>query len=342
MSEPQSWDMLARYLANETTAEEAAEIQAWMDSDPENRLMVQKLKASFSVTVDEDASDLNALWSKIAQEVGRSKYGIARTSSRKSLFEWIRQAISARPVWVPVGAMAVLLAVAWLPYYYWKSPDLLTVEVPFGERLTVDLQDGSRVVLDAGSRLLYPEQFADDSRHVTLSGQGYFQVSPDAARPFVVTAGYGEVEVLGTAFDVQSWDDSPVVVSVAEGRVKFARVRGDGDQSVVLGADQVSTLGSAGGPTSPTTADVSRRLAWMRDEVFFDDAPLSEILDRLRRWHSVAFSVPDPTLLDERLTLHLFKSDLSGSLELITRLLNLEMSREDASVRLTRRDDAAN
>jgi ferric-dicitrate binding protein FerR (iron transport regulator) len=350
MREPQSWGMLARYLANEASPEEAKEVQAWMASDPENQLMVQKLKASFSIAAAEDeVSDLNVLWSKIAHEIGRSRYGLTRATSRHSFVGWLRHFLSPQPVLsfrsllLPAAAMVGVLALAWIPYqFFWKSPDMVEADVPLREQMTVDLNDGTRVVLDAGSQLQYPEQFADNSRHVVLRGQGYFQVARDAARPFVVTAGHGEIEVLGTAFDVQSWDSSLVIVTVEEGRVKFERARGGAGQSVVLEARQSSTLGSSGGPTPPATVDVTRLLAWMRDEIFCDDVPLSAVLDRLRRWHNVEISVSDPALLDERLTLHLVKSDMQGSLELVTRLLGLNVVGDANSYRLVRRSDEVN
>ncbi len=337
MGEPRNWDMLARYLANEVTPEEATEIQAWIDSDPENQIMVQKLKASFSIADTEEASDLNVLWNEISREIGRSKYGIAHTPSRLGLFEWLRRAVAARPILVPAAVMGMLFALGWIPYHFiWDSPAMLTVAVPFGERKTVDLQDGTHVVLDAGSQIQYPEHFADDSRHIRLQGAGYFQVTRDATRPFVVTASDGEIEVLGTAFDVQCWDETPVVVSVEEGRVKFGRLRSAADQSVVLVANQSSELSADAGPTPPITIDVSRRLAWMRDEVFYDDTRLADILDRLHRWHTFNFTVSDPTLLDERLTVHLFKSDLQGSADLLAQLLGLEVVRDATTIRLTR------
>ncbi len=350
MSEPQNWDLLARYLANEASPAEVTEVQAWMASDPKNQFMVQKLRASFSIDVAEDeVSDLNALWSKIAQEIGRSKYGISRARSRHSIADWITRflppqpVLSLRSVLLPAAAMAALLVLVWIPYQMlWKSPGMVEVNVPLGERTTLALNDGTRVVLDAGSQLLYPEQFADGSRQVVLQGQGYFQVTRDASRPFIVTAGKGEIEVLGTAFDVRSWDGSPMIVSVETGRVKFGLVGGGANRFVVLEAHQSSTLGTDGSPTPPSTVDVTRRLAWLRDEIFCDDVPLSDVLDRLRRWHDVEISVSDPALLDEHLTLHLVKSDMQSSFDLVGRLLGLDLVRDGNSYQFVRRTGEAN
>lgn len=350
MSEPRDWDILAKYLADEASAEEAREIQNWINSDPENRLMVERLRASFAVSpLHEESSDLNAMWSRIAAEVGRSKYGITREKPPHGWIEAMKQTLSLRPGWsfkpvlMTALAMAALVALVWYPYQaYWGGLEMTTVRAPLGQTFDVELHDGSRVVLDAGSELHHPVEFADGSRQVTLEGQAYFQVKRDESRPFRVTAGTATVEVLGTAFEVTSWDESSTTVTVEEGRVRFGRSDAPERQSVVLTANQMSRLDAGGAPSSPTGVDASRRLAWLRDEVYFDDVPLADVLDRLHRWHNVRIVVSESTLLDEHLTVHLVKPDLQGSLNLIGRILGVDAVPENGGYRLVRRGGGAN
>lgn len=350
MSEPKDWDILAKYLANEATAEESREIQSWIDSDPENKLMVERLKASFAITpLQEDASDLTAIWSQISAEVRRSKYGIRREMPRRTWIESVKRALSLRPVWsfrpvlTTALAVAAVVALVWYPYQaYWRGPEMMTIHAPLGQTVNVELQDGSQVVLDAGSELRHPAEFTGESREVTLAGQAYFQIKRDESRQFNVIAGNGTVKVLGTAFEVICWSGSSTMVTVAEGRVSFGRSESSARESVVLTANQMSWLGPVGTPSSPTEVDASRRLAWLRDEVFFDDVSLKDVLDRLHRWHNVRILVSEDGVLDERVTVHLVKSDLQGSLELIGRILDLDATSENGVYKFAPRGSGSN
>jgi ferric-dicitrate binding protein FerR (iron transport regulator) len=350
MSEPRDWDILAKYLANEASAEEIREIQVWINSDPDNRLMVERLRASFAISpVQEEASDLNAMWSRIAAEVGRSKYGITRERPRRSWLESMKQALSLRPGWsfrpvlMTALAMAVVVALVWYPYQaYWGGPEMMFVRAPLGQTVNVELHDGSRVVLDAGSELRHPAEFTNGSREVTLTGQGYFQIARDEFRPFRVTAGRGTVEVLGTAFEITCWHHSSTVVTVKEGRVRFRRSESPIQESVVLTDNQMSQIYADGSPSSPAGVDASRRLAWLRDEVYFDDVPLIEVLDRLHRWHDVRVLVSEDGVLDERVTIHLVKSDLQGSLDLIGQIIGMDAMSEDGVYEFVRRGSGSN
>lgn len=344
MSEPKDWDILAKYLANEASAEEVREIQSWIDSDPENRLMVERLQASFTVSpLQEEASDLDAMWNRIAAEVGRSKYGKTRERPRHGWIESMKQTLSLRPGWsfkpvlMTALAMAAVVALVWYPYQaYWDGPEMTTVRAPLGQNVNVELHDGSRIVLDAGSELHHPVEFAGGPRQVTLEGQAYFQVQRDESRPFQVTAGTATVEVLGTAFEVTSWEKSSTTVTVEEGRVRFGRSNSPEGHSVELTANQTSRLDASGNPSSPAGVDASRRLAWLRDEVYLDEVPLREVLNRIHRWHDVRVLIPEDSLLDERLTVHLLKSDLQASLDLIGRILGMDVVRENGGYRFAR------
>lgn len=350
MGEPRDWDLLAKYLANEASPDEVRDIQRWIESDPENKLMVERLRASLAVLpAHEDATDLNAMWSRVAAEVGRTKYGRTGQRQKRSLLGSIKQALSPRPVWsfkpVMLTALASIAVVAlvWYPIQTFRNhPGMISVHAPLGQTVSVELQDGSRVVLDAGSELHHPLEFAGGSRLVILEGQAYFHVQHDESRPFRVIAGTTTVEVLGTAFEVTSWDKASATVTVEEGRVRFGRSDAPDEQSVELTTNQMSQLNADGYPSTPARVDASRRLAWLRHEVYFDDVPLADVLDRLHRWYDVRVTVSDNALLKEHVTVHLVKPDLQGSLELVGRILGMDAVRENGGYRFVRRGNGAN
>lgn len=350
MSEPRDWDLLAKYLSHEASPDEVRDIQSWIESDPENERMVERLRASLTVLpAHEDATDLNAMWNRIAAGMRRSEYETTSQHQKRSLLGSIMQVLSPRPGWslkpVMLTALASIAVVAlvWNPFQtFWSGPEMISVHAPLGQTVSVDLQDGSRVVLDAGSELRHPLEFTGGSRLVILKGQAYFRVQHDESRPFRVIAGTTTVEVLGTAFEVTSWDRASATVTVEEGRVRFGRSDALDEKTVVLTADQMSQLNADGYPSTPARVDASRRLAWLRHEVYFDDVPLADVLDRLHRWYDVRITVSESALLKEHVTVHLVKPDLQGSLELVGRILGMEAVRENGGYRFARRGNGVN
>ena len=239
------------------------------------------------------------------------------------------------------AAAAALLIVSSLAYYGFQETGIfpfsrparlstLAVDRGAGHRLT--LSDGTRIRLDAGSTLRYPESFRGDGRPVFLSGEGYFEVAPDEDRPFRVHLDRAVVEVLGTRFNVRAWErEQRVTVAVAEGRVAFLSEREKKD--VEIGPGQMSTL-TEGGPSGPRPADIDRHLGWMRREAFFDDAPLRDVLFQLERWYGVQFALEDTSMAAERLSVHIRGESLEGVLELISVLTGLDCRRDDRRVLL--------
>ncbi len=329
MKEPQNWDLLARYLAGETTTEQKQEVEKWLAEDPENRQIVEKLRMSFSISpATEDKSDLPQLWDEIAEKAVLGESSDMRPAAietkidrNKRMRSW-PNGFSVRSPFFRIAAVAALLVIVAISLgSYWMSPQMVEVAVAAGEHSTLVLGDGTRVILDAGSQLKYPETFRGKSRKVFLRGEAFFQVTPDKSAPFIVSTEYSQIEVLGTSFNVRTWGSGgSVEVAVQEGHVRFGHVGKHEGNRVLLRAHQASSLLEGGTPSVPMEVDIEKQLAWMRDEVFFENAALGEVFDRLRRWYNVEVIAVDSTLLQERLTLHLSKSSIENSINLVAGL----------------------
>ena len=161
-------------------------------------------------------------------------------------------------------------------------------------------------------------------------------MASDAERPFRVHLDQAVVEVLGTRFNVRAWEtEQRVTVAVAEGKVAFLSEREK--NAVEIETGQMSTLPENGPPSEPRPADIDRHLGWMRQETFFDDAPLRDVLFQLERWYGVQFTLEDTSLAAERLTVHIKAESLESVLELISALTGLDCRRDDGRVLLASR-----
>jgi len=334
MKEPQNWDLLARYLASETSAEQKREVEEWIGADSENRQLLEKLKMSFSITAAKaDTSDLPLLWNKIAEKAALGESLNIHPIANETKIDKIMRPLpwpngfSLRSPFFRIAAVAALLIIVAISLKnYWMPSQLVEVSVPAGGRSTLVLADGTRVILDAGSQLTYPETFRGRSRNVSLRGEAFFQVTPDKSAPFIVTAEYGQIEVLGTAFNVRTWGSGGAVeVSVQEGHVRFGQVGQDESNSVSLKKNQASRLVKGETPSVPMEIDIEKQLAWLQDEAFFENAALAEVFDRLQRWYNVEVLTDDSSLFKDRLTLHLSKSSIENSINLVASLTGSEV-----------------
>jgi transmembrane sensor len=149
-----------------------------------------------------------------------------------------------------------------------------------GERETVALADGSTVLLNTDTAAAV--DLAADRRMVRMfRGEAAFSVSADAARPFIVSAGNGRIQVTGTAFNVRL-TSRHAVVSVLNGRVSVSAA-GLGAAETSLAAGQSASVG-ANGVGSPAAFDRTAVTAWQRGQLVFYGAPLGDVVDELNRY----------------------------------------------------------
>ena len=351
MSEPTDWALLARYLSDECAEEEKAKMEAWIASDPEKQRLMASMRTVWDTPDPQPrTSDVRGLWGEIAE-----KAGIATRpevpQSRRNQGIVVRMAKWFQPKVHPIqgyAAAAVLLIVASLAYFWaqemaifpWgrETAEFRTLAVESGARDELTLSDGTRIALDAGSRLRYPEVLDGDTREVFLSGEGYFEVASHGEKPFVVHANHAVVKVLGTKFNVRAWQpDRKVTVAVAEGKVSLGS-EGTVQEGVAIVKGQASTLPKNGQPSEPRPVDIEKHLGWMHNEAFFDSAPLHEILYQLKRWYNVRFVLEDTSIAAEQLSVHIQAKSLEDVLELISALTGLDYQRTAGSVRLKPRD----
>lgn len=168
---------------------------------------------------------------------------------------------------------------------------------PRGERASIALADGSTILLDADSAL--SEDFTEGERRVRLlRGAAFFEVTHDAARPFIVAAGEGEVRVLGTRFDVRLLDDR-TVVTLAHGSVAVT-AGPDRAQALLKPGEQVA-FGKAG--LEPVeSVNIEDSLAWHNGRFVFYRARLADVVREIERYRKGRIAIASTRLANERVT----------------------------------------
>ena len=155
-----------------------------------------------------------------------------------------------------------------------------TMRTPRGGEYRLQLPDGSKVWLNAASSITYPNIFTGDTRSVEITGEAYFEVAKDAARPFKVQAGNMKVEVLGTHFNINAYPGEPVIkTTLLEGAVRI--------QDAVLKPGQQASLAATGQFRVEDDVETDEVMAWKNGFFQFNDADMPTVMRQLENWYDI-------------------------------------------------------
>lgn len=166
-----------------------------------------------------------------------------------------------------------------------EAPQMNTVTTPRGGQYHIVLPDGTNVWLNAASSIKYPTVFNGKTRPVEITGEVYFEVTKNAAHPFIVKANRADVEVLGTHFNIMAYSDEDVMrTTLLEGSVKITTNKGN---SGILKPGQQAILNSTDQLTISNDVDVEEEIAWKNGLFLFRDADIKSIMREAARWYDV-------------------------------------------------------
>jgi len=186
-------------------------------------------------------------------------------------------------------------------YYFYQSGKYKTgndqmstsmIYAPMGSRVTFNLPDGTKGMLNSGSHLSYSLPFADN-RHVALEGEAWFEVKSDESHPFEISTGNSIVKVFGTSFNLSAYPaENYVEVVLDEGKVEFM------DNKV---KERVTMLPSErlvfqNGKSSKSVVDPAKYSAWTEGKLVFRGDPMAEVVRRIERWYNVKIILADKDL----------------------------------------------
>ncbi len=194
------------------------------------------------------------------------------------------------------------------------------VSVSFGSKSRILLPDGSLVVLNSGSILKYPSDFEADGRNVYLEGEGYFEVKKDASHPFLVKTKGITVRVLGTKFNVKSYNDEKTIeTTLVSGSVEILPNNKNTEKEKILltpnqqalfykETNTIDIQKTEEAPGNVAEADISENLkiktkvdiaqviSWKDNRLVFRNENFDELTKRLERWYDVKIEIKDEDL----------------------------------------------
>jgi len=208
-------------------------------------------------------------------------------------------------LWLRVAAsLAFAVLLTYVGFTVWKRP--MRKEVAGAMPREVLLPDGSRVKLAAESILMYPENFSEKERRITLTGDAFFEVTKDRTRPFIIICGELETKVLGTSFDIDSEPSGDVSVVVVSGSVALSSAK----NSVVLRPHERGVFMKAQNTISKSVAGNTtwNSILNKHGNLNFNNARFSDVMHTLEVRFDITFNLKDA----EGIGNCMFTADLSG------------------------------
>lgn len=308
------WDAIARFLAGESTSAEAGAVRAWMNANPPERDLLERLDAAITVPsnpVDVDV-DVDAALARVHERITTMpKLTVERGHARRNRFLFV----------VGVGAAAAAAGAVFVVRGTPRTqPQGRTYVTSVGQRDSVLLGDGSRVVLGPRSTLVVPVDFAT-RRAVRLIGDAYFDVRHDVSKPFSVRVRDAVVEDIGTAFSVESDVVNETSVAVVSGSVRLRADSALSASGVVLQAGDRGDIDARGRTRVERGVVRSDDVAWTSGRLVFRDAPLSRVAAELQRWYGVTLRADDSILYQR----HVSTTLAGDSIDQVAKILELSL-----------------
>ena len=192
--------------------------------------------------------------------------------------------------------------------------------IPKGTFYHLVLSDGTKVWLNADSKIKYPVSFGQDKREVSLRGEGYFEVAKDSSRPFIVSTDKMDVKVLGTTFDVNTYEDEgKSFVVLVEGLVEVSAGKGE-SRIITPGYMAEVNMHDVQAKIHVSKCDTEHYIAWKSGNFSFRNASLTEILKRVSRYYDV--TVIREQVFEEEY----YRGDVSSDVSLESLLAVIESS----------------
>jgi len=285
--------IIYKYIKNELTKEEVEELTLWLEESSANRAVFENIIGHWMITEE----DINQSKKKVLQEIKKVQN-----------LPLIEKSKATGPSflfgdYMMLRVASILLVGTLLSYLFLyitnlntketvatvvETQPLIIKETFYGQKKTVTLPDGSVVKLNSGSKISYPEKFTENQRNIYLSGEAFFDVTPDASKPFIVSMDNNlSVKVLGTSFNILSYpNDNEIMVAVKTGKVSVKDIK---KEILLKPAELVKYRPKKASFKRGQIDDEKLVFGWTEQNLIFKGHKVNDILKILTRWYNVGF-----------------------------------------------------
>ncbi|MBN2213142.1 MAG: FecR family protein [Bacteroidales bacterium] len=221
---PGFYDLLiVEYLSGKITRKELSRLRQWLDNNDKNKDHFNRMKASWHLagrTSQKETFDTVKCWEKVYGQIHSHSKTRPVKEKRRSVFLNVWSYAAAGLILIALGSLLTLFIARNSTY---SHSAMTEISAPLGSRCKISLPDGSTIWLNAGSTLKYPGNLNSlDCRKVELAGEGFFKVTANPEKPFVVKACDLDIIAFGTSFNVKAYpQEQQIVTTLVEGKVSI-------------------------------------------------------------------------------------------------------------------------
>lgn len=326
-------NLLLRKIQGITTPEEEQQVEKWLAVSEENRKNYAYIKMLWNARKVEEYSsgpDLERSLSEINRRIDRLHSGQPVLGIRKML--------KYAAVFLGIVGLSVLI---WQFRHATSEEPMISKVAPVkGAVEMVLLPDGTKVWLNHGARLTWPETFQKKSRCVKLEGEAYFEVTKDPSRHFFVKTPLLTTEVLGTSFNINTKAGGNTTQAVlVEGSI--ALLSPSGKRIAKLEPGHMASASSLSSGIEITEVNTDVYTAWQQGKVVFEKAGLTEILDKLEEVYNVRFRY-DPDLMRKNKARYNFVFRINQDFDTVFSMLKFVAPLETLKVKPINANNTAN
>ncbi|MDF2186823.1 FecR domain-containing protein [Paraflavitalea sp. CAU 1676] len=338
MSTERIWELMARKLAGEASADELEELEQLLRNHPDLHVPVQAIADLWQHTSPppDNISVTTSYQHHIARMQAKGISIGQAPDDNVLLLEGTRKP-SGRRYWMYTGIAASLIGAAWFLYWLLLPPTVnlssVTEKSPPNEIVTrngsktrVQLPDGTHVWLNAGSKLTYEKDFGATIREVTLTGEGYFDVVRNEKKPFIIHTVKMDVKVLGTQFNVKSYpNEKTTEAALIHGSIEVSLkdrpsekfILKPNEKIIVANKDSAHKASHAASRDhdNPGLSLVEIRhltyqkkdsavveTSWLENRLAFQNESFRELALKMERWYGVSIQFKDEKTAGLRFT----------------------------------------
>ena len=287
--------IINRYLAKKIPRQDFIDLVDSMAHDVEmaefQRNIGEEWKKSMGQYKEADTQERSELYREAANIIANSKRHKTHTPSR------IRIKIGYTVRYA--ASLAVIMAFSTSIYLFiHKNKEradakMCNIYIPAGEKKEIKLSDESDIYINSASTLTYPETFGKKQRLVELTGEAFFKITPDKEKPFIINTGRISIKVLGTSFNVRSYDeDDWIGVTVFTGIVLVSIF--DENSSIQLTPSEELWINKKKQYFQKRKKDVLQASSWRDGYLYFDKAPIKDVINTLNRKYAVNIVLERP------------------------------------------------
>jgi ferric-dicitrate binding protein FerR (iron transport regulator) len=289
MNEERVLYLFTRKLAGTLTPDESAELETLLEAHPAMGHRLHLLEQFWNDRTHPGTVNVEASLQKVLGQI-RALPTEEEPAEEENSIPLLPK--TSRPLWRWAAAAAIaglVLASAWVGYeknLFGNRISLIEKKNAKGVRSTIELPDGSKIWLNADSRITYPQAFNEKTREVHLYGEAFFDIQKNPAKPFIIHLTQGTVRVLGTSFNIRAYEDEDKVeTSVTTGKVAFIP-KGTpqlASDTVFLTPNQKVLYSYRSGRLMTQATRSTDDKAWIEGRLIFKSMTLEEIAHQLER-----------------------------------------------------------